>query len=157
MKLNKNLILIICLLFVCGACNIAEPSPTATPIPPTATPVPPTDTQAPPTDTPEPPTATPTEAPIEFPTGEFYNGSWAITLFFYEVGTWNTKQAFGFDGGEYKVDGDQVTFIRGSTYCLDLGDGIYTWSFVDGALSFKTVEDDCQERRVLFGNKFKQQ
>ena len=162
MKNKVVKVFIICLVIACGACAGSVPAePTATEVPPTATPVPPTETPIPPTDTPLPPTETPipptpTEAEPEFPTGEFFSSSFLYTLFIKEDGTWNVD-AQAVVVGEYEVDGDQVIMTDESSWCSELGPGIYRWKFTDGDLKLSTVEDACDLRRDWLTVSYKQQ
>lgn len=142
MKHTKLIISTICIVIFCVGCATAEPASTATDVPPTATPVPPTDT-------PVPPTETPTKPPLEFPSGVFYNGSFDYYLIINDDGTWRLEEGSRlFFTGLYQVEGDQVTFTEWSGYCTELGDGIYSWNFVEGVLSIKTGKDDCELRRL---------
>jgi len=101
-------------------------------------------------------TEIPTGTVPEFPSGEFYNGSFLSTLIINEDGTWKAE-AQGIIKGIYLLEGNRVVFSDESAWCNELGDGIYTWKFVDGTLSLKTVEDACDTRVRWLALPYKQQ
>jgi hypothetical protein len=148
MKHTKLIISTICIVMFCVGCATAEPVSTATDVQPTATPIPPTDTPLPSKDTPIPPAETPTEPPIEFPRGKFYNSSFDSYLIINDDGTWRLLEGTNrtFFTGLYQLEGDRVIFTDWSGYCSEFGDGTYSWNFLEGVLSMKTVKEDCKLR-----------
>ena len=137
-------------LGVLVACAAPAAAPPAESLPPAQPPAPP------PT---EPPLA-PTAAPQAFPYGTFdvkpYDGVYnkipvpkAITYVFKEDGTYAVAgHGFALGSGTLTMKGDQITlvgkFLDGS--CPE--EGTYTWASDGKKLSFTTVQDPCDDRRI---------
>lgn len=159
MKQSYCIIFAILIALNCTGCTTAELASTPTDIPQTTTPFPPTETPFLPTDTPVLPAETPTEAPIEFPSGKFYNSSFDSYVIINEDGTWRFLEGTNrtFFTGFYQVEKDQVTFTERSGVCSEFGDGVYRWNFSEAVLSIKPVNDDCKLRSARLTFPYTQQ
>jgi len=142
--------LVISSLLYLVACTTAElpptPTPPQTPILSTSTPIPPTEPPVLPTAT---LTTTPTEIALEFPTGEFYNGSWSANLYLEEDGSYRIIWETGEHGcrGTYAVNGNQIT-LSPDVPCTE--QGVYEWMFDGEILFFEAIEDTCNIRIQAF-------
>lgn len=159
MKHTTLILSTVCMVTFCVGCSTAEPVSTASEIPQSTIPVSPTDTPKLPTETPVPLTETPAEAPVEFPRGRFYNGSFDSSLIINDDGTWRLLEGANrtFFTGLYQVEGDMVTFTDRTGVCFEYGDGIYRWEFLEGVLSLNTVNDNCKLRTLRLTFPYAQQ
>jgi 7,8-dihydropterin-6-yl-methyl-4-(beta-D-ribofuranosyl)aminobenzene 5'-phosphate synthase len=135
-------VLVLCVLVACAA--------------PAAAPQPPTQPPAPLTVAP----AAPTAAPQTFPWGAFdvkpYQGVYnkipvpkTLVYSLKEDGTYTVAgHGFALGSGTLTVQGDQITlvgkFLDGS--CPE--EGTYTWASDGKKLSFTTIQDPCDDRRI---------
>lgn len=152
MKLTKPIISTIWIVTLCVGCSVAGPASTATDIPSTITPISPTDTPAPTAET-------STEPPVEFPYGKFYNSGFDSYVIINIDGTWRLLEGKNrtFFTGLYEVEEDRVIFTEWSGYCSEFGNGIYSWNFLEGVLSIKTIKDDCELRSARLTLPYTQQ